>query len=487
MKRLLITLLVLLITFYSFGQAVHFSQALTEYYKVYTDVSDAYAVEIAEKMEAALVLFNNIFHFDLSTLETKFKVTIYKDKSGFDKYLSRLLGQARDDFVYIHYTDLRKSELVGFVKADEKEMTSSLLHQGLIQFVKSFIPNIPIWISEGTAAYIENSTYTTESPSVKTGEEEFSEEEYSEEEESDSGTEESASGTEESASGTTTGHFILNKSLIWLDSLKALLKGETGNSVIPVSELLTIDKDSAVALIDIFYPQAWGLVYFLLNTPDKAYNRLFWDTLNILDPSKSLKENSETVRDMVFKWKNLDTLYNDFKKYILALKTFNDYLKEGLDFYNNNELTKAEASFKTAIDIKPGHYFAYYYLGLIAYTNKDYYAAEEYYLKALGYGADMALTYYALGVNAYAENNFDNAIAYLNGSVQANPDKYQDKVDFLLERIKSEKMDEDMYLDYEPDTDRDIDEDLDMEMEESDESGEDDEYDESDEFDESGK
>jgi hypothetical protein len=482
MKRLLITLTLLFLSLSLFSQTTRLYQALSDYYKVYTDISEDYAGTIAEKMEAALVLYNDIFHFDLSAMETKFKIMIYKDKSGFDNYLTRLLGQTRDDFVYIHYSDLRKSELVGFLKDDESEMTSSLLHQGLIQFIKSFIPNVPIWLSEGTAAYLENSTYTKGTPSGEKMEIDSEDEDSLEEEallEEEPSLEDDTSPEEDTPAAP--GQFILNKSLVWLDSLKALLKGETGNSIIPIDELLTIDKESAVTLIDIFYPQAWGLVYFLLNTPDKEYNRLFWDTLNILDPSKSLKDNSETVLKKVFKWENLNTLYKDYKAYILSLKTFNDHLKEGLEFYNDDELAKAEESFKAASDIKPGHYFPYYYLGLIAYTNKDYYTAEEYYLKALEFGADMALTYYALGVNAYADNNYDNAVAYLNGSVEEDPEKYEDKVDFLLKRIESERMDEDMYIDYIPtdeETDDDakadtddtgIDDELDMELEPDDE------------------
>jgi len=462
MKRLLFTLTIILISVCSFSQTVRLYQSVSDYYKVYTDVSEEYAQEIVNQMEAALVLFNEILHFDLTELEIKFKVSIYKNKTGFDTYLKRLLGQTRDDFVYIHYTDLRKSELVAFQKDDENDMISSLLHQGFIQFIKTFIPNVPIWMSEGIAAYLENSAYVSNVSMTE-------------------------SEKKESAEETGKGHFILNKSLIWLDSLKALLKGETSNSVLPLAELLTIKKDSAVKLIDVFYPQSWGLVYFLLNSSDKEYNRLFWESIYILDPSKSLADNSKAVKDLVFKWKEPDTFYSEFKAYILSLKTFNDYVTEGLKYYDDKKLKEAEASFKKALDIKPSHYFPLYYMGLIAYANKDYFSAEEYYLQALEYGADIGLTYYALGVNAYADNQYDNAIAYLNGSVDEDPDKYKDKVDFILQRIESEKLDEDMYMDYDSDTD-----DLDLEpdtkaFDKEDEYNEDDKEDVYDEDDKSDK
>ena len=357
-------------------------------------------------------------------------------------------------------------------------MTSSLLHQGLIQFVKSFIPNIPIWISEGAAAYIENSTYSTGQLSLESDEEPSgdSEEEYSEEE------------FDESTPTISAGYFLLNKSLVWLDSLKSLIKGESGNSILPIEELLTIDKVTANTLIDIFYPEAWGLVFFLLNTQDKDYNRLFWDSLNVLDPSKSLKDNSEAVKDLIVTWKDAEVLYADFKSYILSLKTFNDYVKAGLDFYNDKKYKDAEENFLTAVDLRPGHYFPHYYLGLISYANKNYYAAEDYYLKALELRGDMALTYYALGVNAYADNNFDSAEAYLNSAIEENQEKYKDKVEFLLKRIEGERIDEDLYMDYESDTETDMetepDSDLETEFDEIDESDEFDEFDEVDESDE---
>ncbi|MBN1697724.1 MAG: tetratricopeptide repeat protein [Spirochaetales bacterium] len=454
MKRLLTAFLLICVTLSVFGQTQKLFQAKSDHYRVYSDVGEAYAQEVAYMMEAALKLYNSIFHFDLSALQASFRITIYKDKAGFDRYLEKLLGESRDDFVYIHYSDIRKCELVGFKKDDVKDFTVSLLHQGLIQCLKSFVPSVPYWISEGVAAYIETSTYSMSekaavSKTVETdedaGEESVTEaeDESGEETVPASDDEESAesSASEKSAAPSASGTFTLNKSLLWLETLKSLMKGEGGDSgrkLLPLSDLLLIDKEEVVSKIDVFYPQAWGLVYFLLNTDNKNYNRLFWDSLNLLDPSLTLKENSVNIKNRIFKWIALDTFNEHFRSYFDSLKTFNDLVTEGLDLYTENNLEAASERFVKAIDLKPSHYFPYYYLGLIAYTQKDYYKAEEYYLEALELGSDKALTYYALGVNAYADNNYENAIVYLNDAKKQNKEKYGEKVELIINRIESE-------------------------------------------------
>jgi tetratricopeptide (TPR) repeat protein len=456
MKRLLILSILMFISSLIFGQTSKLEQVVTEHYKVYSDVSETYASDVAQMMEAALELYNTIFHFDLTKLETPFKITIFSTKAGFDRYLQKLLGQTREDFVYIHYSDMRKCELVGFKKKDMKDFTASLLHQGLIQCIKTFIPSVPFWISEGVAAYIETSTYSIEE---KTTASESAETEVAADSESveDTETTEGEEVTEETepVKRLSAGTFTLNKSLAWLSNLKALIKGEDDRTLLSLSDLLTIDKETAISKIDIFYPQSWGLVYFMLNTDNKNYNRLFWDSLNSLDPSLTLKENSLNIKNKVFKWIDHNTFNEHFTDYILSLKTFNELVTEGLDFYNNNELEKAEENFLAAIDLKPGHYFSYYYCGLIAYARKEYYTAEEYYLKALDLGSDKALTYYALGVNAYADNNYENAIVYLNDAKKENSEKYQQKVETILNRIESETKETEDFMDDE-ETDVDI-------------------------------
>ena len=83
------------------------------------------------------------------------------------------------------------------------------------------------------------------------------------------------------------------------------------------------------------------------------------------------------------------------------------------------------------------YYLPYYYLGLINYSNTGYELAEYYYQSALQMGANPALTYYALGVNAYAAKLYEEADNFLNLAKASDPDRYGEKVDKILERIKA--------------------------------------------------
>ena len=194
-----------------FGQTPDYSYT-ADHYRVYTDVSEDYAVNVAKKLEGALILFNDMFHFNLSDLPDKFKVTIFREKSGFDSYLTRILDHPRANFVYIHYSDFRKSELVGFRKIDEVAFNSSLLHQAFIQYLKAYVPNPPIWLREGIATYLENSSFDRDKA-----------------------------------------EFQFKPNFAWLDTLKTILSGKSADKTpIPLSVLLTMDRDSVQYRVDTF-------------------------------------------------------------------------------------------------------------------------------------------------------------------------------------------------------------------------------------------
>jgi tetratricopeptide (TPR) repeat protein len=395
MKRTFLVFCLFFVSLAVFAQSLY--NFRSDHYNVNSQISESHAGEVAKKMEAALLLYNQILHFDLTKLSTKLKVTVYRDKSSFDAYLSSILDQSRESFVYIHYSDIRKSELIAFQKADEQDFDSSLLHQGLIQFFKAFVPNPPIWIREGLATYVENSYYDE-----------------------------------------TRGKFAFRPNLAWLESLKGILRGtEAGKSPIPLSVLLAMDRSDVKDRINVFYPQAWGIVTFLLNSNMRDYSRILWDSLKLLDAEKSVKENSVAVMREVFGWYDESLLVKDFTDYILTVKTFNELVTEGINHYTLDEFEKAGDMFMDAITLEPQNYIPYYYLGLISYAMGEYAQADGYYQAALALGAEEATTKYALGVNAFADNRLEIAVAYLTEAKELNPGKYSEKVDSLLQRIEN--------------------------------------------------
>jgi tetratricopeptide (TPR) repeat protein len=366
----------------------------SKHYRVLSDSGVPAAMEIARKLEAALSLYNGYLHFDLNALDSQLRVRIFSDKDDYDSYLNRLISETRSDFVYISYSDPNRSELVGF-QAEEEDFNPSLLHYGFIQFLSAFVPAAPLWIEEGMATYLEYSQYDPMTES-----------------------------------------FIWKANYAWLDSLKKLLSNDEIIGELTLRDLLLIDKELAQAGIEIFYPSAWGLVHFLIQSPERTHNRILWESLAAMDGAATLAENSRRVLDKAFRWVDLTELQRSFESYISSLLTFNDLVRLGVDQYGGEELSSARRSFEEALKLRSDNYIPYYYLGLIAYQDKDFELARTYYGRAMEMGIDAALINYALGVNAFADQRYNQAKVYLLKAKELDAESYTEKCDSLLQRIE---------------------------------------------------
>jgi len=395
MRTTLVLALLLCVPLAVFAQDAAQFTAETDHYRVISEVSQAQAEDVSHRMEAALALYNDIFHFDLSQLGAKFRVHVFKDLDSFNAYLTKILSQTRTDFVFVAWSDPDRSELLCFPK-DDAAFTASLLHQGAIQFVKGFVDNPPVWMREGVATYLDASTWDP-----------------------------------------ATAKFTFKPNLAWLDTLKSLVRGETPAKLISFPDLFTISRESAQSQMDVFAPESWGLVHFLLNSPDRAYSRALWDAVSALSPKAALDDNSQRARKRAFSWVTDQKLQNDFRTYILSLKTATDLVKDGIDQYNGGDMAASESSFTQSVALDPSGATAWYYLGLISYSRKDYAKAEELYLKAFQLGTSAGIINYALGVNSFAAGKNADAVKYLNFAKQADSNAYGDRVDALLKRISS--------------------------------------------------
>jgi tetratricopeptide (TPR) repeat protein len=396
MKKLSILFMLFVFGVSAFSQERTLYQAESTHYQVYTEVSQEQASEIAARLEAYLELYNNYFHFTLENLPGKFKVRIFSGKNRYDEYLQRIISESREDFVYLHYTDLKKSELVGYDKEDTEDFYLSLNHQGFIQFMRAFVANPPLWLREGFAVFFEKSEY---------------DEDY--------------------------GKVIYKENLSWLPTLKKMIAGESATAPISMEQLLSMDIEDAREKIQAFYPQAWGVISFFVYSENKDYNRLLWDAISALQDGVSRDTNEENVEKASFKWVDDEILITDFSNYVESKKTFKGLIQDGVTFYSQNQLSEAEQSFIKAQKLREDNYIPYYYLGLINYDRGNYSLAEYYYQTSLDLGAAKGLTYYALGVNAYADNRFEDAKSYLTKTKEADPGNYTQKVNNLMARIES--------------------------------------------------
>jgi hypothetical protein len=378
------------------AQDAAFQKGLSEHYLVYTDAGTGAATAVAEGMESALSLYNDLLHFDTSVLrEKKLRVRLFSRKDDFDSYLTTVIGATRRNYVYIHYSTPEKSELVAFAKSDLADMVYSMVSQGFIQFLKAYVPDSPLWLQEGTAIYLANCSYRAED-----------------------------------------GSLAWKPNLSWMDTLRRLYASQ---KLIPVSELITMSRDQAAARIDAFYPQAWALVHFLLESDSRSYNRIYWDSVSALDPAASLEENSAAVAARAFGWEDPRTFEADMQLYVAGIRTFNDLAEAGVAGYKAGNLLEAEGAFTEAMLLDETSYIPYYYLGLIRYGQKKFFDAAQYYEKAEKYGADAGLVRYALGVNAYANSELDAASTYLADAAARDPARYGEEVARIQQRIKAER------------------------------------------------
>ncbi len=396
MKRIAVLVFFVLIAFplSIAAQTSTFFEHETTHYRVLSQISEEHAAETANKLEALFTLFNEYFHFETDELTSRLRVRILDTKAKYDTYLQRVIEQTREDFVYLHYTDLAKSELVGYQMNTPEEFEVSLKHQSVIQFLRAFISNPPLWMREGFAVYFEEVKF------------------------------------DEALS-----QAVYHENLAWLETLKSIVDGGSGVQPIPMSQMLVMDVETARSQIDVFYPQAWGIVSFLLNSQNQDHNRIMWDSISALDPEATLVENSQSSWNQAFAWEEETLLIESFINYVEERRSFRGLVEDGIDQYAAGELERAEESFVTALKLREDNFIPYYYLGLINYDRQNYSLAEFYYSEALDRGATEALTYYALGVNAYADNKFDEAAEYLRQTAELDPANYEDKAQQLLDRI----------------------------------------------------
>ena len=362
----------------------------SRHYTVYAEISAERAADLDSRLEALFGLFGSYFHFDPALLPVKLRVREFRNKAGFDAYLNQVAGQTKDDFVYVHYSSLERSELVIYQK-DGSDAESSLAHQAFVQYLKAFIRNPPLWLRDGLAVYFESAHWDQKAKAL-----------------------------------------VFPENLAWLETAKAI---NAKKSFLPLTRLLTLSADDAKANLDVFYPEAWAFVSFLTGSEDKAHNRMLWDALSALKPEASLADNQAIVAKLFGDWLGTDSTEAAFIAYLGSKKTFAELVNEGVSAYGSKNYTSSRSAFESAAKLDSSSYIPPYYLGLIAYSLGEYALAETSYRGAMALGCDEATSNYALGVNAFAQNRAEEAKAFLLAAKAKAPDRYGTKADELLKRL----------------------------------------------------
>lgn len=353
-------------------------------YELHSDLSPIEADRLINELDSRFEVYNRLFRFDPGTLTSPLTLRAFTNKSAYDAYVSSRLGMRRDGAVYLHYAAPERCELIIHYGSSAAERL--MPHQAFIQFFRAFIPNPPSWMREGFAIYFSTLDYAN-------------------------------------------GQLQYEENLAWLDTVK-----DWGPDAPSLESLLLSDLGESIPSMR-FQPASWALISFILNSSNDEYRRSLFESFMLLSPDASARENSLAVIRRYENWTDLEDFKSDYRNYLASRKTYAELLEEGREAYANKDRIRAEHIFMEALDMKPSHYAAYYYLGLLAYEQKAYDMAENHYRSALQNGADQALVYYALGLNAGAAGRNADARSYLQRASRENPERYRARVEELLPRF----------------------------------------------------
>jgi tetratricopeptide (TPR) repeat protein len=354
----------------------------SEHYVVMSDTGDGGAV--SREMESRFAIYNRLFRFDPAAGSFPLLVRVYRNKDSYDKYISGRLGGTRSGAVYLHYRQSDRRELV--INRGSMDEGRMVPYQAFIQFLRAFVSNPPSWVREGFAIYFSTLTVTGE------------------------------------------GEPAYEENLSWLDTVKGLGENALSPEAIFLADQRGFPQD--------FQSLSWALVSFFLSSGKEEYFRTMTESFLLLSNTATAAENSEALMRRISLWNPLDNLSKDFQNYLASRKTFTELIEEGQKAYAVRDPVGAEIAFLNALDQKPSHYAPYYYLGLLAYEENSYDMAEQYYRSALQNGADEALVFYAMGVNAASAGKTREAIEYLRQAAAASPERYREKSDSLIQRLR---------------------------------------------------
>jgi tetratricopeptide (TPR) repeat protein len=367
-------------------------QALSPHYEVIGGTgtmaespADAGETEaFAREMEGRFSVYTQLFRFDPARLDAPLKVRIIKDGGAYNSYVSSRLGGERPGAVYIHYQDAARRELV--IHQGGAEENRVLPYQAFIQYLRSFIPNPPLWLREGFAIYFTTLGYSAE------------------------------------------GELKYSENLSWLEAAKAV-----GDGVPPLESVFLADQGDEP---ENFRALSWALVSFFLNSGNEDYFRSLIESFMLLSPAADTAQNSQVITDHLGRWGDLTRMRADFLSYLDSRKTFLEFMKDGQAAYAEKDAFTAEYSFMNAMNQNPEHYAPYYYLGLLAYENGRHDQAELYYRRSIENGADRALVLYALGINAITAGKNGDAATFLRQAAEISPERYRAKANDLIKKLE---------------------------------------------------
>ncbi|MDR3123705.1 MAG: hypothetical protein LBU16_08015 [Treponema sp.] len=360
-----------------------------DYYRIYSDSGDEDAALLLKEMELRMDFYNRLFRFDKEGIAGPLQVRSIADAAAYEAYVGTLLDQTPPGAVYLHYSLPEKRELV--INRGSDAEAAMVAHQSFIQYLRAFVPNPPAWMRDGFAIVFSSLRFD---PAA--------------------------------------GELAQDENLAWLDTVKKL-----GNGAPPPQAILLADaEEHAGGSIDNFKPLSWALASFFLNYDAENYFRALTEMFMVLSPDASAAENSRAAARRLTLWTDFESLAEDYQNYLDGKKSFAELIEAGRQAYSRGDFEAAEQHFARARSMRPDHAVPCYYQGLLAYGAKNFAQAEELYNAALYNGADAALVHYALGLNAVSAGRAADGIRWLEQAAAAAPDRFGEKADSIISRLR---------------------------------------------------
>lgn len=352
--------------------------ARTAHFAVSGDDRDS----IAKQMEERFDVYNRLFRFDPAAAALPLAVRSIADTDTYNQYVSSKAGTVTPGAVYLHYAQSGKRELV--INRGSAGEGPALPYQAFMQFFRAFVSQPPEWMREGFAVFFSTLGSNAE------------------------------------------GQLTYEENLAWLDTVKNMKDRPAPDAILGGDASGTGD----------FQALAWSLVSFLLNSGSEDYLRSLTDSFVTLSNTAAAAQNTEAVMKRILLGSSAENLAKDYQSYLDSRKTFNELIAQGEKAYALGDKAGAELAFRGALQLKPAHFVPFYYLGLLAYGESNFTLAGQYYRTSLQNGADSALVLYALGLNSAAAGKGAEAADYLRQAAQAAPDRYKDKAEQIIARLK---------------------------------------------------
>jgi len=355
------------------------------------------AGEAAETFNAYWNAFNEFFRFDPDTGTRTNRAVILADKTAFDSYITARIGEKRNEYLFLKYPKPELSELVLYLgpgAASDVPIFSgpALGRQLFLQYLYSYVNEPPLWIRDGFQAWFEKTSYDPKTRIFHAGG-------YS----------------------------------AWLETAKNL-NADPSRALgsYDILSAVTGSRESAQ-----FYPQAWAFVSFLLNTEKMEYQRFLSEAFILLEAdgqynTETQQENTDVIKNRFARFNDGAKTDADFKFWLSGQLTFAELMQAGVSAYNAGKYADARRYLGDALEISPADPMLSYYSGLVSYAEKDWADAALRYRNALQYGADVSTVNWALALNSYADKKYAEARLYLETAKAANPARYAEKADRML-------------------------------------------------------